>query len=137
MSCCRWIWPFRGQHIDFTSRFATLDFAGMLILLRDAPTVQTLGEELTVLCTKYDFPFFAVEGQMFIGWALAQQGDAQTGLPLVRQSIDDQRQRGIRMFEPYCRSLLAETLALAGELEDALDEVTAALAYAEECGNCY
>jgi len=138
LACCRWILAIPRQHIDFTSRFATLDFAGMLSsFLRDAPTVQALGEELTAVCAQYDFPFFAIEGQMFIGWALAQQGDVETGLPLVRQSIDDHRQRGIRMFEPYCRSLLAETLALAGELEDALDEVTAALVYAEECGNCY
>jgi adenylate cyclase len=35
------------------------------------------------------------------------------------------------------KSLLAETLALADEWEEALDEVTEALAYAEECGNCF
>jgi predicted ATPase len=50
---------------------------------------------------------------------------------------DDERRRGVRDLEPFSRSLLAETLALAGKWEEALDEVTAALAYAEECGNCF
>ena len=95
-----------------------------------------LGEELTAVSIQYDFPFFATKGQMLRGWALAQQGDVQEGLPLVRMGIEDERRRGIRMFEPHSRSLLAETLALAGEWEEALDEVTEALAYAEECGNC-
>jgi hypothetical protein len=36
---------------------------------------------------------------MLTGWALVQQGDPQTSLPLVRQAIDDQRERNIRMFE--------------------------------------
>ena len=126
----------RHDHIDFIGRFPALVFAAMLYsFLRDTPAVQMLGEELTAISTGYDFPFFAMEGQVLSGWALAQQGDVQEGLPLLRMGIEDQRRRGIRMFEPYYRSLLAETLALAGEWEEALDEVTEALAYAEECGN--
>lgn len=56
---------------------------------------------------------------------------------MVQLGIEGERNRGIRMFEPHSRSLLAETLALAGEWEEALDEVTEALAYAEECGNAF
>jgi predicted ATPase len=115
-----------------------LAFGAMLYsFLRDSPTVQMLAEELIAISVKYDFPFFTPEGQLLRGWALAQQGAVQEGLTLLRECIEDQRRRGIRMFEPYYRSLLAETLALADEWEEALDEVTEALAYAEECGNCF
>lgn len=41
------------------------------------------------------------------------------------------------MFEPYWRALLAETLMLSGELREADDEVSAALAFADETGNKY
>ena len=41
------------------------------------------------------------------------------------------------MFEPYWRALLAETLILSGELVEADDEVSAALAFADETGNKY
>lgn len=138
LTCGRHVLAIRHQDIDFMGRFPVLTFTGMLYsFLRDVCTVQALGEELIEISTKYDFPLFVLDGQMLTGWALAQQGDAQRGIPLIQNGLDDERKRGIRMFEPYHRSLLAEALALAGELEEALDQVTTALAYAEESGNCY
>ena len=41
------------------------------------------------------------------------------------------------MFEPFYKCLHAEVLALAVAWEEALDEVMAALAYAEQSGNRY
>lgn len=149
---CLWLLGFPGQalargqkvlelrhhHIDFMSHFPALAFAGMLYaFLRDAPTVQLLGQELIEISIKYDFPFFVAAGQMLTGWALAQQGDVQTGLLLLQQGIENDRKRNSRMFEPFWRALLVETLALAGKVEEALEEVTATLAYGEESGNCY
>jgi len=128
----------RHEHIDFIGRFPGLTFASMLFtLLRHTPTVRMLGEELAASSAKYDWPLFTPIGRIFAGWAMAQQGAVQDGLALIQSSIDEERRRGIRLLEPYNRSLLAETLALAGDFEYALDEVTAALAYAEECGNCF
>jgi adenylate cyclase len=113
-------------------------FAGILFsFLRDAATVRQLGEDLVAFCAEYESTAFAMGGQMLRGWAIAQQGDVEQGLPLVRWGVDEEFQRGVRHLEPHNRSLLAETLALAGEWEEALDEVTAALAYAEECGNYF
>lgn len=128
----------REEDTPFANRFSRLAFASMLYcFLRDVRTAQRLGQELIEISTRYDFPFFISAGQMLVGWAVAQQGDVQTGLTLLQKNIEQERKRGSRMFEPYYRSLLAETLALAGEPEGALDEVTAALVYTEECGNCY
>ena len=74
---------------------------------------------------------------MYIGWARAHKGSAEAGASLVRESVNGHRDRGIRMFEPYWRSLLAEALALAGDIGEALSEVNQALAYADESGNVY
>ncbi len=126
------------ERIDFMGRYPALVFGAILYsFLCDAPRVRMLAEELIATSIKYDFPFFVTEGQVLQGWALGQQGAVHEGLSLVRESIEDQRRRGVRMYEPYYRSLLAETLALAGEWEEAMDEVTGALADAEECGNVF
>jgi predicted ATPase len=87
--------------------------------------------------SKYEFPFYSRAGQMHIGWALAQQGEAGAGAAMIRASVDQHRNEGIRKFEPYWRSLLAEALALAGQFGEALDEVENALAFAEATENGY
>jgi len=138
LACGQQVLALRRQHIDFVGHFATLEFASMFYtFVRDVPAVRVLSEQLTDICIQYDYVWFAMQGQMYRGWALAQQGDVQQGLLLVREAIDDQRRRTTRSFEPHYRSLLAESLALAGEWEEALDEVTETLSDAEEFGNRY
>jgi DNA-binding SARP family transcriptional activator len=134
----RALFAVRHQQVQFDHHCAGLVFAGILYtFLRDPSTVRQLGEELVAFCAQYESLANAAGGQMLSGWALAQQGDVEQGLLLVRQGVGDEFRRGVRDLEPHNRSLLAETLALAGEWEDALDEVTTALSFAEECGNCY
>jgi DNA-binding SARP family transcriptional activator len=137
-ACCHWLLAIPDQHFGVMARFPALCFAAMLYsFLRDVPNVQVLGEELIEISTRCDFPFFLSAGELLVGWAIAQQGDVQNGLSLMQKNMDTERKRGSRMFEPYWRSLLAETLALAGDWEAALDEATEALADAEECGNSF
>lgn len=126
------------RQANFSMRCAGLGLVGMFYsFLRDASTVQVVGEGLAAFCSDNDYPWYAMTGHLLRGWAIAQQGNAKEGLPLVRMGVDEERRRNIRDFEPHYRSLLAETLALAGSWEEALDEVTDVLVYAEECGNCF
>jgi tetratricopeptide (TPR) repeat protein len=138
LAYCRQLLAVRSLQVDLLLRATGLVFAAIFYsFLRETQTVQMLAEELTAVSMEYDHPFFAMQGQMLRGWALAQRGDVEAGLPLVRMGIEDERRQSIRMYEPHSRALLAETLALAGEWEEAMDEVTEALAYAEECGNVF
>ncbi len=115
-----------------------LDFSAMLYsFLRDEDRVLQLGGALLELSMKYDFPHYQRAGRMYVGWALAHKGDAKAGAKQVRDSVNGHRDHDNRKFEPYWRSLLAETLALAGDIGEALSEVDQALAYAEESGNVY
>jgi tetratricopeptide (TPR) repeat protein len=126
------------QQANFSMRCAGPGLIGMFYsFLRDASTVRVVGEGLAAFCSDNDCPWHAMTGHLLRGWAMAQQGNVQEGLPLVRMGVDEERRRNIRDLEPHYRSLLAETLALAGEWEEALDEVIAVMAYAEECGNCF
>lgn len=136
LACGRQLLTIRHDHIDLWGRFPALMFGSMLFaLLRDAPTVLMLSEELGVISIKYDYPSFSAVGDIFGGWARAQAGAVEEGLNLLRKGVDAERQRGVRMLEPFYRSLLADTLALAGEWEEALEEVSEALSYADKCGN--
>ena len=119
-------------------RFGPLDFSGQFYsFIRNIDMVQRLGEELTEMSEKYDFSFFLCSGQLFCGWALAHIGDAQAGALLARTGLKGFQKHGSRMLEPYSRAMLAEALALAGEHREALDEVNAGIAFANEMGNVY
>jgi predicted ATPase len=104
---------------------------------RDIDGALLIGAELAQISAKHEYPFYARAAQMFRGWVLAQRGDPVGGVRLVQESVDGHRARGIRMFEPYWRGLLAECLALAGETREAMREVDESLAFAEESGNVY
>lgn len=126
------------QSFDLIPVANALDFTAMVYsYCRDAQAVQRLGQDLLELATKYDFPFYLRAGQMYCGWALAHQGEASAGAAMIRANVEQHRREGIRKFEPYWRSLLAEALALAGQSEEALGEVEAGLAFAEETQNRY
>ena len=147
---CLWMLGFADQAHAYTDEaleiarayegisWGTFDFAAMLgVHARDIVSVDKLSEELACLSTKYEYAFYQRAAQMYRGWAIAQRGDASMGAALVRESVNGHRDRGIRMFEPFWRAVLAETLALAGQLEEAMDEVDTTLKYADECGNTY
>jgi tetratricopeptide (TPR) repeat protein len=124
--------------VELFERFAVFDFTAMLhSFMRNVEVVRALGETLIDLGEKYGFEHYFRAGRMYRGWALAHCGDPWTGASLVRESINGHRADGSRQFEPYWRSVLAETLLLAGELKEANDEITAALSFADETGNTY
>jgi predicted ATPase len=126
------------RQAGFTPRLYRLDFSAMLAYsLRDVAQVQALGGELIELGSRIDVAFYLRTGQMYVGWALAQQGDVAVGLHLLRESVKSHRADNIRKFEPTWRAMLAEVLALAGDVAQALQEVDETLAYTAESANCY
>lgn len=131
----RQVFAIKEENLPFVNRFTRPCFAGVLYaFLHDAPMVQRLGQELIDVSIQCDFPLFESAGQILVGWAIAQQGEIHAGLALLRAGLAG-KGRDSRMLEPFWRTLLVETLALAGERETAFDEATAILAYTEECGN--
>ena len=72
---------------------------------------------------------------MFVGWAAAHRGDPERGCRMVFESVYAHHEQGNRMFEPYWRAMLAETLWLANRGDEALAEVEYALANLADSGN--
>ena len=125
-------------HTSSASRLAVLDCSALLFSqLRDVSRVHVLGDELILLGTQQDIAYFVRAGQMYVGWALAQRGDVEVGLGLVRRSVAAHHADGLRIFEPTWGALLAELLALSGSNEQALQAVDEALVYAAQSHHRY
>ena len=124
--------------LDINDQFGLFDFGAQLhTYIRDVDRVKGLADTLIEMSKTYDFSFFHCSGQYFQGWALAHAGNAKAGAALAREGQMGIQRHGSRMLEPYSRALVAESLALAGEHREAIKEVDAGIAFANDKGNVY
>ena len=81
-----------------------------------------------------DSPSGPPVGPILQGWADAQRGEATTGIARIRDGIAAAEAIGTRLYTPFDLALLAEALALAGEIEEGLAALDDALAQAVAAG---
>lgn len=105
--------------------------------LRDLGQVRVLSKQLIEHSARADYDHSLRVGRVHQGYWLAHDGKAAEGLALVRAGIDAQPKAGLQMFAPYYAALLAETLTLAGEPQQALEVVEEAFAFAASVDNVY
>jgi predicted ATPase len=68
---------------------------------------------------------------MYQGYALAQQGQTEEGIALIRRGLDAQSATGARLFRPWYLCRLAEVCGIAERFEEGLAAVSEATAIAE------
>jgi predicted ATPase len=71
---------------------------------------------------------------MLLGWVAAHQGKGADNIDQMRRRIAAANATGRRTLEPFYLGLVAEALALAGEVEEGLAELDKALARSTESG---
>jgi predicted ATPase len=71
------------------------------------------------------------------GWCLASRGQPVAGIGLLRQGLADWRATGAVSHRPYHLALLAQALAQAGRLDEALTALDEGLALAAATGECF
>jgi predicted ATPase len=86
------------------------------------------------LASEHGFALWAALGRILQGWADARRGEATTGIARIRDGLAAAEGTGTRLHAPFYRSLLAETLALAGKIEEAIATLDDALAKAAVSG---
>jgi predicted ATPase len=99
---------------------------------RDVPAVLKHADAAVTLSTEHGFPFWAAQGTIFRGWALAMQGQGEEGLAQVRQGIAAYRATGAVAFFPYLCTWLAEVCDHLGHTEDGLQALAEAHALMEQ-----
>jgi predicted ATPase len=113
----------------------TVWFAAMAaVFARDVATTDAYSNNCLMLASEHGFAQWAAFGRILQGWAFAQKGEATTGIARIRDGIAAAEATGSRVRAPLFLTLLAEAMALAGNIEEGLAALDDALAKAAASG---
>jgi predicted ATPase len=104
------------------------------VFARDVATVYARGNDCVAVASEHGFADWGAWGRILQGWADAQRGEATTGIDRIRDGLAAYEATGDRSATPLLLALLAEALALARKIEEALAALDDALAKAAVCG---
>ena len=90
------------------------------IFARRVSEVDACANEYVALADEHGFPLWAALGRIAQGWVAAQNGDAAAGIACIRDAMAQAEATGSRILDPCHLGLLAEALALAGEVDEGL-----------------
>jgi predicted ATPase len=90
--------------------------------------------DCVALATEHGFTLWAALGRILQGWADAQKREATTGIVRIRDGLAAAEATGTRTNTPFYLTLLAEALALAVKIEEAVATLDDALAKAAVSG---
>jgi class 3 adenylate cyclase/tetratricopeptide (TPR) repeat protein len=96
-------------------------------LLREPPLAEAAAAQALALSEEHGFPLVASLARTIIGWARARPGSTDEAISLIRQGIVGVTDAGGRVGISDLLTILAETQALGGLIEDALTTFEEAL----------
>jgi class 3 adenylate cyclase/predicted ATPase len=101
-------------------------------LHRDMPAVYEHADAAVALSTAQSFAEWPAWGTCLRGWALAMQGQGETGIAQIRQGIAAWRATGAVLIVPYFYTVLADVCAHLGHTEDGLQALAEAYTLVEQ-----
>jgi predicted ATPase len=87
---------------------------------RDVVATQASAEAVLALALAQSLAHRVAQGRLLLGWALAMQGDAATGVARMEQGWEAVQRTGLQLYRPYFLALLAEAYGQAGQPEAGL-----------------
>jgi DNA-binding SARP family transcriptional activator/predicted ATPase len=104
------------------------------ILRREPEAAKEWAVRELAVCEEYVLPLLQSQGTFQLGWAIAELGDLDEGIGLMREGIAAISATGAEMGLPYFIALLGEALGRAGQPEAGLAEIDRALCAANRRG---
>jgi predicted ATPase len=101
-------------------------------LRREWQAAQELAEAGMALSREQGFPLWCAWGTIQWGWALAEQGQIETGLAQMRQGLAAWRATGTELIRPYFLGLLAGTYRKGEQAVAGLGAIDEALALVQQ-----
>jgi DNA-binding SARP family transcriptional activator/predicted ATPase len=83
---------------------------------REVSLVQIQAERAMALCLEYGMHFWHVHNFIFRGWAVAQQGQVDTGITEIRKGLEAMESMEYRIHKPALLGLLADAYGRADKL---------------------
>ena len=103
-------------------------------LRREAQVVREWTEVNMTLSTEQGFAFWVLWGSIMHGWALAELGQREEGIPQIQQGLATYRAIGAEIILPYNYALLAESYGKVGQIEDGMSMLAQAFSLVEKNG---
>jgi class 3 adenylate cyclase/predicted ATPase len=104
---------------------------------RDVKVVRREAAEMMAFGEAHGLPVQRAKGMVFLGWAVAEEGEVERGLVLMREGLDVQRAIDTREDHPVFFDMLAGAYARNGRHERALELLGEILQETERTGLSY
>ncbi len=101
---------------------------------REVRLVREYAEASIALATENAFTYWLARGRSYHGWALVIEGETDTGLAQICQSLEELQATGITHIGPADLGLLAEAYERTGQIQEGLCVIAKALERANEMG---
>jgi len=111
--------------------------AEMHLLRHETRLTQELAEAAIALSTEHGFPVWMAWGKILRGWALADQGQLEAGIDLMREGLADYLATGAKLGQSHFLALLAEAYGRIGRIDTGMSALAEAKAMAEATGEHY
>jgi predicted ATPase len=100
--------------------------------------VQERTEAAIALCTEHGFgEFWVAHTNVWQGWVLAERGQQEEGISLMRYGMAAYRAAGAELLRQYWLALLAEVYAKMGEQEQGRKALAEARVIVDKTGECW
>jgi predicted ATPase len=125
----------RGLVHPLTLAFALSNAIILHWFCRDKQAIQECTQEIAVLSDEHGFPQWSAHGTFHLGWIRVVQGEVESGIAQIQQSLAAWRAMGLELTRPRFLVELADACAQAGRVQEglrALDEAQALIEQTEE-----
>jgi predicted ATPase len=106
----------------------------LAVLERNIDAVLEASETCLALSNDHAMHLWRAALSVHRGWALAERGDAQAGISLMREGLATHSMQGNVFAQPWYLGLLAEQQAKIGQIDEGLAAVGEALAAVQATG---
>jgi predicted ATPase/class 3 adenylate cyclase len=100
--------------------------AGLDELLGNAAGVRAHAEAMIELAERHSLHYWRLNALILRGWAMVQQGNAEAGIALMRQSVADRAEFGVGWYQAHYLCMLASAHAQLRQAEEGLRVVAQA-----------
>jgi DNA-binding winged helix-turn-helix (wHTH) protein len=125
-----------ARQIDhpFTLAFALTHAAAVHEARRDPHAARWHATQATQVAAEHGFGLMRAWSTCFLGWSMAELGEAGAGQATIEEGVALARSTGARLFEPHMLGLLASAQIANGLRADAARTVDEAIALTHETG---